>query len=70
MDFDNEINEFSQNAESADALIGQKEGESMSESPFDGIIGQCFYPYLYIYINSVDRWAILPPAAFTKHARF
>lgn len=33
----------------------QKEIDLEMESPFNGIIGQCFFPYLYIYINSVDR---------------
>jgi hypothetical protein len=25
-------------------------------SPFHGIIGKCFEQYLYIYIESLDRW--------------
>jgi hypothetical protein len=25
-------------------------------SPFHGIIGKCFEPYLYVYIDSLDRW--------------
>ena len=42
--------------ESADSGILQKESEAEIESPFNGIIGQCFFPHLYIYINSVDRY--------------
>lgn len=30
-------------------------GENGKISPFTGVIGQCFEPYLYIYIESVDR---------------
>lgn len=36
----------------------QAENDSAEDegvSPFSGIIGECFYPYLYVYINSVDR---------------
>lgn len=31
------------------------ETDLVKNSPFNGIIGQCFIPYLYIYIESVDR---------------
>lgn len=31
------------------------ESELLKNSPFNGIIGQCFIPYLNIYIESVDR---------------
>lgn len=29
--------------------------ESDDPSPFTGLIGKCFIPYLYIYIESIDR---------------
>uniref|UniRef100_A0A1B6BWF3 Vacuolar protein sorting-associated protein 53 homolog n=1 Tax=Clastoptera arizonana TaxID=38151 RepID=A0A1B6BWF3_9HEMI len=32
-----------------------KNVDNISESPFIGIIGECFLPYLYIYIESLDR---------------
>lgn len=48
---------FSQSLEvGAETPSTQKEIDIAIESPFNDIIGQCFYPYLYIYINSVDRY--------------
>ncbi|KAG8300724.1 Vacuolar protein sorting-associated protein 53 [Homalodisca vitripennis] len=34
---------------------GAKGAAEESSSPFNGIIGECFLPYLYIYIESLDR---------------
>ncbi len=50
------MNTFNENQEvNSDSTGLPKEPENEIESPFNGIIGQCFFPYLYIYINSVDR---------------
>lgn len=35
-----------------------KRDEEQDSSPFIGIIGECFLPYLYIYIESLDRYSI------------
>lgn len=35
--------------------IQANEADPLKGSPFNGIIGQCFIPYLNIYIESVDR---------------
>ncbi|XKL64167.1 hypothetical protein PGB90_004253 [Kerria lacca] len=56
LQFENEIDTFSQKQDiNVDSLNSQKDTENEFESPFNGIISQCFYPFLYVYINSVDR---------------
>lgn len=52
LDFSTEIDTLQESAEGN----AQKESELEMESPFNRIIGQCFFPHLYIYINSVDRY--------------
>ncbi|XP_065201142.1 vacuolar protein sorting-associated protein 53 homolog [Planococcus citri] len=52
LDFNSETDSLQETADSGNT---QKESEMEMESPFNGIIGQCFFPHLYVYINSVDR---------------
>lgn len=38
-----------------DEKVTGNDGDPLKGSPFHSIIGQCFIPYLNIYIDSVDR---------------
>jgi len=51
LNFENENDTFGQKTPPE----GRKDVDMETESPFSNIIGQCFLPYLYVYINSVDR---------------
>lgn len=53
LNFESESNTFDKKSNLQSEV--QKDAEIEEESPFSDIIGQCFLPYLYVYINSVDR---------------
>ena len=53
INFENENDAFAQKSNSSSEV--RKDVEMEIESSFSNIIGQCFLPYLYVYINSVDR---------------
>lgn len=38
-----------------ETMTTENSDNNIKSSPFNGLIGQCFEPYLYIYIESVDR---------------
>jgi hypothetical protein len=50
------LNPFEADMEKTDELSPSQLATKPKLSPFHGIIGKCFEPYLYIYIESLDRW--------------
>lgn len=55
------IQPFSEELQVSDDVIGnistqiQKNKSEQNVSPFHGLISDCFHPFLYIYIDSVDK---------------
>ena len=48
-------NPFEEHMEKSDESNSSQNVAKPKLSPFHGIIGKCFEPYLYIYIESLDR---------------
>lgn len=57
----NVLQPFSNELQISDDVLGnvpiqnQKNESKQNSSPFCGLISDCFQPFLYIYIDSVDK---------------